>query len=218
MSDRTLIIGDVHGCSAELDDLLATLKPQPDDRILFIGDLINKGPDSPGVLHRFWDLGATSVLGNHELRLRELSQTTPKHPSVLQVKKTFGKDYNRLLKDIRTWPIWIEEADFIAVHAGLVPGKTLKESTAAELCLIRTWDGKGKNLKSADNPAWYDLYKGDKRVVFGHWAALGGLFDHPRALGLDTGCVYGGKLSAVILPEWKVVSVPARKVHCPISK
>lgn len=217
MSNRTLIIGDVHGCSAELDDLLSELKPQSDDRVLFIGDLINKGPDSRGVVQRFWDLGASSVLGNHELRLLELNRTTPKHPYVLQMKGALGPDYDRFLKDIGTWPIWIEEPDFIAVHAGLVPGKSLKKSTAAELCLIRTWDGEGKNLKAAGNPPWYDFYKGKKPVVFGHWAALHGLFDHPRVMGLDTGCVYGGTLSAVILPTWEVVSVPARKVYCPVS-
>src|SRR5262245_35246812 len=66
---RTIIVGDVHGCSRELDQLLAKLGPGAADTILFVGDLLNKGPDSTGVLRRVRELGARTALGNHEQRL-----------------------------------------------------------------------------------------------------------------------------------------------------
>ena len=64
---RTLVIGDVHGCSRELDDLIEKLEYNPkSDELIFIGDLINKGPDSKGVFERYQSWNAKAILGNHE--------------------------------------------------------------------------------------------------------------------------------------------------------
>ena len=66
---RTIIVGDVHGCSSELRRLLTVLQPQADDRFVFVGDLLNRGPDSSGVLRLVRELGGRTTLGNHEQRL-----------------------------------------------------------------------------------------------------------------------------------------------------
>ncbi len=214
---RTLIIGDVHGCIHELDDLLDKLQPDlENDRVIFIGDLINKGPDSRGVIERFHQLGATSILGNHEHRLIEqVEHRGRKSRSFRQLVRSLNGAFLPFVEEVKTWPLFIEEDDVMIVHGGLVPGQHPSETPVDTLVHIRTWDGKGENLQNPKNPPWFDLYTDKRLVVFGHWAALGGI-QRDNVIGLDTGCVYGNKLSALILPERKVVTVKARKAYCPV--
>jgi len=211
---RTIIIGDVHGCIDELNDLLALAEVnKKKDRILFIGDLIAKGPESGAVYARYKKLGGQSVLGNHEFKLLEaLNGGNDSSNFVSQLKKSFGKKFDGFVEDLREWPTWIETDEAIAVHAGLVPGQPVAKSSVSDLVNIRTWDGSGKDLQNPDNPPWYKFYKKKKLVVFGHWARLGGVV-RDNVVGLDTGCVYGGKLSAILLPGREIVSVPARKTY-----
>ena len=102
------------------------------------------------------------------------------------------------------------------VHAGLVPGLHPDQTAPWDLVTIRTWDGEGEDLKNPDNPPWFDFYEGDDLVVFGHWAALGGI-SRSNVIGLDTGCVYGGELSCLILPERKFVRVSAERQYAAIN-
>lgn len=219
MEKRTLIIGDVHGCDKELAKLLKEVNANPDqDTILFIGDLINKGPNSRGVWELFREMKGKSILGNHELSLLELVQGKyHKHGKYFeQLQHDFGRYFTDFVHDVSNWPLWYEDHALMMVHAGLVPGLHPDQTDPWHLVTIRTWDGKGEDLKDPKNPPWFDFYAGDDLVVFGHWAALGGL-DRPRLIGLDTGCVYGGKLSCLILPERKIVSVPAKKAYAAIN-
>ena len=218
MVQRTLIIGDVHGCHRELKDLLKKVKADPEeDRIIFIGDLINKGPSSRGVWEQFRELNAMSLMGNHELSLLEMTQGKyHKHEKYLaKLHKDFGSHFDAFIKDIHGFPLWLEDHDLMMVHGGLVPGLHPDQTDPWHLVTIRTWDGEGHDLKNEKNPPWFDLYDGDDLVVFGHWAALGGIM-RERIIGLDTGCVYGGKLSCLILPERKIVQVTARKAYAKI--
>lgn len=212
---RTIIIGDVHGCIDELNDLLALAEiDKKKDRIIFIGDLIAKGPASGAVYARYRKLGGSSVLGNHEFRLLQaLDHGNGSSKFVTQFKKSFGKKFDAFVEDVREWPAWIETDEVIAVHAGLVPGRSAKSTAMEDLVTIRTWDGAGDDLQNPDNPPWFEFYEGEKLVAFGHWARLGGVV-RENVVGLDTGCVYGGKLSALVLPERKIISVPARKTYC----
>ena len=98
------------------------------------------------------------------------------------------------------------------VHGGIVPGVALEDSDPYQITSIRTWDGVGSKLSNPDNPPWFDFYHEKKPVIFGHWAALGGIKRH-NVIGIDTGCVYGKKLTALILPEAELVSVNAEKVY-----
>lgn len=211
---RTIIIGDVHGCIRELDDLLKVLDVVPGrDRLLFIGDLINKGPDSAAVLHRFYDLRAESILGNHEYNLlRQARGESRRSRSYHRLREALGKKWDTWLSRFETWPLYVRTSDWTLVHAGLDPGRPLEKTSAETLVTIRTWDKKGRDLQDPKNPPWFDFYGKDHLVVFGHWAALGGVV-RPNVIGLDTGCVYGNRLSAVVLPERDVVSVPARKTY-----
>jgi hypothetical protein len=215
---RTIIIGDVHGCIDELNDLLTLAEVnKKKDRIVFIGDLVAKGPDSGAVYARYRKLGAQSVLGNHEFKLLQaLDRKNGASGFVSQLKKSLGKKFDDFVEDVREWPAWIETEEALAVHAGLVPGKAAAKTSVSDLVNIRTWDGVGKDLQSPDNPPWFEFYKKKKLVVFGHWARLGGVV-RDNVVGLDTGCVYGGKLSAIILPGRDIVSVPARKIYAKVG-
>jgi bis(5'-nucleosyl)-tetraphosphatase (symmetrical) len=219
MEKRTLIIGDVHGCHKELKKLLKKVGADPkQDRVIFIGDLINKGPSSCGVWELYREMEGLSLMGNHELSLLELVQGKfHKHSKYLDaLHQDFCSHFDEFVADVWNWPLWLEDHDLMMVHAGLVPGLHPDQTDPWHLVTIRTWDGEGEDLKNEKNPPWFDLYDGEDLVVFGHWAALGGL-DRPKLVGLDTGCVYGGKLSCLILPERKIVSVKANKAYASIN-
>lgn len=217
---RTVIIGDVHGCVEELAILLREAAVNPvHDRVFFIGDLINKGPSSKGVWDLYRSVKGVSIVGNHELSMLRILDGQPhKHEKYISdLEKNFGADLGDFVTNVRRWPLWIEEPGLMLVHAGLVPGLHPRQTDPWTLVTIRTWDGIGNDLFNDSHPPWFDLYTAHSLVVFGHWAALGGV-DREWVIGLDTGCVYGGMLSCLILPERRFVRVKARKAYCPISR
>jgi len=200
---RRIFVGDIQGCRENLERLLAAVGFQPGrDRLLPVGDLVNKGPDSPGTLQLLMQLQAEPVLGNHDLHwLAKARDQDPAQRRWLQ-----AQPFVRLFDDV------------IMVHAGLHPQwdeAHLPHLTADErnyAVNVRYCDADG-NRPPDDWPPpgppfrpWDDFYQGTKRVLFGHWARRG-LVVNARCIGLDTGCVYGGKLSAWIAEEDRVVQV-----------
>lgn len=218
MAQRSIIVGDVHGCFDECLDLLKKCRFQPDnDQIYFVGDLVNKGPKSYEVLQWVFENDYPTVIGNHELRLIEFLASSNQ-----EVPRNWSSLVNRLLPEKEKWLQWlqtlpkaIEKDDFIIVHGGLVPDENWKNSSVEKLAHIRTWDGKGVDLNNPSHPAWHSFYKEEKLVVYGHWA-MQGLHKTINSIGLDSGCVYGGQLSALILPENKIVQVDAYETYCKI--
>lgn len=179
---------------------------RPSDHLFFVGDLITKGPANREVL----DFVRTtrhcaSVAGNNELALLRRwkgqggSLTRPQ----LQTMTGLGADFGSYMEWIAEFPLVIEMADFIVVHSGLRPGIALERQKVDDLTQLRSLEDSGV--------PWFDQYEG-KMAVFGHW-----VFDAPllrkNAIGIDTGCVYGNALSAVILPERRLISVPAVKAY-----
>jgi len=211
---RQIIIGDIHGCFDELVTLLEKVKfNKEEDELIFLGDLINKGPYSVKVLEFVKGNGYRSILGNHEMGfLRALDNDKYMKGGFLKIKNELGAQLDEYAQWIRELPLYIEEKDFIAIHGGLEPGVELQKQRPEIATRIRTWDGTGEDMNDFNNPAWYELYKDKKLVVFGHWAARG-LIIRDNAIGLDTGCVWGGELSALILPAREVISVPAQKMY-----
>jgi serine/threonine protein phosphatase 1 len=206
---RTIVIGDVHGCSAELQDLLQELAVSPRDRLISVGDLLCKGPDSRGVLE--WAMKAENlscVLGNHELRFLSAWRrgTLPNEKAHdAETCRQLGSGYDAFMRFIETWPLSIARKDCLVVHAGFDPRRPGLTGQSAELLTnIR-------RLEDTRAP-WYEAYEGKRLVVFGHWARREPVV-RDNAIGLDTGCVYGGRLTALILPERRLVSVPARAVY-----
>jgi len=204
---RRIFVGDIQGCLEPLERLLrAVAFERGRDRLFPVGDLVNKGPDSPGTIDLLMELGAEAVLGNHDLHWLQKG---------------------RLLEPRRsTWlaaqPIVRVLDDLVVVHAGLHPqwdeARLLRLGPAEQdyAVNVRYCDPAG-NRPAADWPPpgppfrpWDDFYAGSKRVIFGHWARRG-LVVRPQCVGLDTGCVYGGKLSAWIAEEDRVVQVDGWK-------
>ena len=213
---RTLIIGDVHGCFQELEDLLQEISYRPkQDRLIFIGDLINKGPASLEVFDLFTKLDAESLIGNHELALlQQVRGERPENERRHNLREEFGNRFDELIDSIQQWPRLIRLPGVLLVHAGVPPSVRPETVDLHTLVNIRTWGDKGMVYQAGDSP-WYDQYTGKEHVVFGHWAALRGL-QTPQFTGLDTGCVYGGSLTALILPEHRLVSIPARRPYQPV--
>jgi len=209
----TLIVGDVHGCAAEFAALLGEAGFGPGMRLISVGDLINKGPDSLGALELAHANDARVVMGNHERGfLKYLARGGSGHADFETVKTALGANLNAWVDWIDSWPLYLDEPELTVVHAGLQPGRHPSETDAGILTKIRTWDGEGENLDRPDDPPWYDFYRDDKLVVFGHWAQLG-LMVRPNAICLDTGCVYGGALTGLLLPERRLISVEAGRAY-----
>ena len=209
---KTLIVGDVHGCFKEFLALLnkADYKPET-HRLILVGDIINRGPFSLEMLEWVKNKGVEMVCGNHEQSfIKGVRNNGFLSPSLKKLKKDMKQDLNQWLEWLEALPFYIEEKDFLVVHAGLVPKEHPKHSDPHLLMNIRTWDGLGKDIKNEYNPAWYSFYKEKKPVIYGHWANQG-LNVRKNTIGLDTGCVYGYKLSGVLLPERKILQVPALK-------
>lgn len=218
---RTIVIGDVHGCSVELEDLLQELKPKATDRIYFVGDLIGRGPDSRGVLQKVRELSAVAVQGNHERRLIEVhesgeagrrSRLGPAHRRLLQ---TFTHDdWQTLLR----MPLFVElpEHYMCIAHAGIDPAVPMSKQDPWVLTHLRSFDETGAPSHHDGTQSWASTYQGPLHVAFGH-NAIRGLQIHPHATGLDTGCVYGGHLSALVLGKHEKVPAPERRRRSIVS-
>src|SRR3954471_24105445 len=125
---RSIFIGDVHSCAAELAELLSAVAVTDSDRVFFVGDLLTRGPDARGVLDLFRSVRARSALGNHEQRLlaarhaRERGENGPKlGSSHAEVAAQLSDEDWAVLE---SFPLWIDvpEHDVRVVHAGVVPG------------------------------------------------------------------------------------------------
>lgn len=194
---EVLFVGDVQGCAAELRDLLRAAAFDPHrHRLALCVDLVNRGPDSAGVLDLARRLDALVVVGNHDLALLAGRRT----PTLDAVRAQLGSSLEGWLGWLRAMPAFIRGDGYILVHAGIAPGKRPEECTLAELTELRAIDGK----------PWFDSWRGPETVIFGHWAQRGKV-DLPRCKGLDTGCVYGGQLTGLWWPRLQWVSVPAHR-------
>ena len=208
---KTFVVGDVHGCLSELQSLVKELHLQKGDRLVMVGDLVAKGPDSQGVVQYLRELQAISVRGNHDeavLRFRR-GEPTRKHHE--QVAKTLTEADWGYLQRMPTW-LDLPELDTLIVHAGLVPGIAVEKQSPEDLITMRSIDDDGRASKRVDaGLPWASRWQGPRHVVFGH-DAIRGLQQWPKATGLDTGCVYGRRLTALVLPEKRLVSVPSRQI------
>lgn len=209
---KLFIVGDVHGCFNEFLKLLEKINyHKKKHRLILVGDIINRGPQSFDMLKWVKKEGVEVVLGNHEQAfIRGVQKNRPLRPILEQLRKEMRQSIKEWVSWVSSWPLYIEEEDFIIVHAGLVPGEHPRHSDPDCLMNIRTWDRKGKDIKDETNPPWYTFYKERKLVIYGHWAKQG-LKIRNNTIGLDSGCVYGGSLSGVFLPERRIIQVSAIK-------
>jgi hypothetical protein len=213
MGARTIVIGDVHGCFEELLDLFERAGLGEDDRLVCVGDLVVKGERNREVLDLFMsDARLSSVLGNHDravLRaLRDEKNFSPK-PSQQKCAAELAPDAARYADYLGALPLALDLGSHLVVHAGVRPGVALAEQSADDLTELRTLGG---HRASRDGTPWYEVYEGERHVLFGHWPAPVPRRG-PRATGLDTGCVYGYHLTAYCIEEDKFYRVQARRAY-----
>jgi serine/threonine protein phosphatase 1 len=224
MTQRIIAIGDVHGCIDELSRLVSAIAPTNDDRIVMLGDLVNRGPDGRGVVRLCREIGATALLGNHERRLlkaREGRRMRKLGDNDLATFKSLkNDDWEYLEKMLPSYHI--PSLNTVFVHGGFLPFVPWNEQGKSIVTMIQVIDEKGKPRKRSDAPLgcphWSDLWIGPQFVVYGHtpWREVRRT---KWTLGLDTGCVYGGALSALVLPANEIVQVNAAKAYysAPVS-
>jgi hypothetical protein len=208
---RTIIIGDIHGCFDELSDLLKLVEVRTDDRVIAVGDLIVKGPKDREVLDRFIeDDRFSSVIGNHDRALRQYWRGEPvRLTNEQKVTAKHLESQRRYSAYLNSLPFTMNLGSHLVVHAGVRPGVPLRRQMASDLTEIRTM---GANPSSRRGVPWYTVYRGKRIVLFGHWPAKTPRLA-PRAIGLDTGCVYGGRLTGYIIESNQFVSIPARRAY-----
>ncbi len=214
---RTIVIGDIHGCFDELQDLLRVVELRTDDRVIAVGDLIVKGPRNREVLDRFIeDDRFSSVIGNHDRALRQYWRGEPRRLTKEQTAAAAQLELQRehYSEYLRALPFTINLGSHLVVHAGIRPGVPLRRQMASDLTEMRTM---GANPPSRRGLPWYQVYRGRRIVLFGHWPAKTPRLA-PRAMGLDTGCVYGGRLTGYIIELNQFISVPARRAYVPSGR
>jgi predicted phosphodiesterase len=215
MTGRLIAVGDIHGCHNEFSELLDQLELTGGDRLVLLGDLVNRGPDSRKVIDLARGANATSLLGNHELRLLKFRKTGDRK----YMKEHDLETYDALRPEdwdyIAAMPLTFEEPELntVFVHGGFLPGEPWQKQPAEVVTRIQVVDSDGRPAKRADAPdapSWADLWGGPPFVVYGH-TPRPEVYRLKWSVGIDTGCVMGGHLTAYVLPERRLIQVKARQ-------
>jgi predicted phosphodiesterase len=220
---RLIVLGDLHGCMDELSVLLGRLDPAPHDRVACVGDFLTKGPRTLECLDLWRVRGWDAVLGNNDREVLRVVRGEPgdHKPSVEDEARRIA-ERAELVEYLESLPLLLDYPglDSAVVHGGVVPGSSFtKGIDATELLTLRDVvkvDSVWRAARSSDPPEarrfWADVWTGDRFVVYGHTPRREAA-RHGRALGIDTGCVYGWSLTAAVRSEegvWATESVPAR--------
>ena len=267
----TYAIGDLQGCQTSLQRLLDELKFDPEaDRLLFVGDLVNRGPDSLAVLRFIKNLGdaAICVLGNHDLHLLALAEGVGRmHKGDTLDAILAASDRDELLHWLRQQKLAWHEGAYLMVHAGVLPSwsvnDAMQRAAEAEAALqsahyrdffvqmygnaptawaddlqgierlrvivnaftrLRYCTAAGemefhhKGAPGTQPAGWLPWFEvpgrrsAETTILIGHWSTLG-LINRPDLIALDTGCLWGGRLTAIRLEDRQVFAV-----QCPQEK
>jgi serine/threonine protein phosphatase 1 len=215
MTGRLIAVGDIHGCHNEFSDLLKLLELQAGDRLVLLGDLVNRGPSSTAVIDLAREAGSISLLGNHELRLLKFRKTGDRKYMKEHDLETFDALRSDDWAYLEAMPLTFEEPELntVFVHGGFLPDTPWQKQPAEVVTRIQVVDRNGRPRKRADEPdapAWADLWGGPPFVVYGH-TPRPEVYRLKWSIGIDTGCVMGGHLTAYVLPERRIVQVKARQ-------
>ncbi|HXW65379.1 MAG TPA: symmetrical bis(5'-nucleosyl)-tetraphosphatase [Burkholderiaceae bacterium] len=263
-------IGDLQGCAASLEELLAKIDGRA--RLVFVGDLVNRGPDSLATLRRVRALGerCIALLGNHDLHLLAVAAgIRPAHDDDTLQGILDAPDAGELIDWVRARPLAHLQDGALFVHAGVLPQWSVSQTMALAheveerlrapdyrtflttmygnrplqwsdsltgsdrlRCILNaltrlrfvslngTMDLKLKGSMHSAPAGWLPWFDHPQRasrsttIIFGHWSTLG-LMLREDAIGIDTGCVWGGKLTAISWPSRAVYQVGCRPVRRP---
>lgn len=232
---ENIIIGDIHGCRLEFNQLLKKIKYDKNKhRVILVGDFSDRGPDSIGLIHQIQDMQIESVLANHESKLlrwrkheaiKDLLGTENPMKEPVAIRK---KEWLALSKYDLGWldnlPVKIHIKDnWYVVHAGMEPAASFDDQDLEKMMRIRYVDEKTLKYikpKDKDQPKgavfWAEKWNQPFNIIFGHTR-----FDEPRVfknknnvcIGVDTSAVFGGSLTAFSIEKNEFVSVKANKIY-----
>ncbi|MDT3695624.1 MAG: polynucleotide kinase-phosphatase [Ignavibacterium sp.] len=238
------IIGDVHGCFDELQELLLKLGYSvkrtdetannfgfsvlaPENRkVIFVGDLVDRGPDSPSVLRLVMSMVNSGVAfcvpGNHDLKLQKYlngKQVQLKHGLEVTVKQLetetaqFKSTVEKFLYGLISHYVF-DNGKLVVAHAGLKEEMQGRGSGAVRsFCMYGETTGEIDEFGLPVRHSWAKEYRGKAKVVYGHTPVPEAEWLN-KTIDIDTGCVFGGKLTALRYPEEELVSVKAKMVYC----
>ena len=215
---RTIAIGDVHGCAREFEKLLKKLNPEKTDRIIQLGDLINKGPDSHEAIALARAHDIQTIMGNHEMRLllaKEAKSLKDLNSYYQETIKQLSKKDWKYLKQLPKF-IYINALDTVFVHGGFSPNEPWHCQSLDTVTTVQVITKKGlpeKRTYRSKSKLWVNYWKNDTSVIYGHTPRRR-IYRKRNTLCLDTGCVYGGKLTAYLVEEDKLISVKAKRAYC----
>lgn len=227
---RTIITGDIHGCIDEFNELITTLSYDKNtDRLILLGDLIDRGPDSVAVVKQSREMNLECVMGNHEFKFIKWYRSQGSRSDVYDRQDFYNKLSDDDVQYIMNMPLYIELEDVVAVHAGLKPGIALSAQSKDDLMHIRYTDEYRKfiSLKKINKLGkdqsgakfWTEFGPFVKSVVYGHNVhsyediRIDNYDDGSMCYGLDTGVCFGGKLTALIWETKQIVQVNARQIY-----
>jgi protein phosphatase len=232
------IVGDVHGCLEELLELMAALgyiverqngdfavTPPLGRKLAFVGDLVNRGPATVGVLRLAMSMvcagQAFCVAGNHDLSLLKAmsDSTSPAAPFLAQSLEQLGREPKEFRAQAEAFlaglPIYslFDGGKLAIAHAGLKEWMLGRSSVeVSQFALLGETTGERDEFGVPIRSNWAADYHGKTLVVYGHTPVAEPLWQN-NTVNIDTGCVYGGRLTALRYPERETVSVLARAIH-----
>ncbi len=229
------IIGDVHACLPELEDLLGVLGYAPDRQgvwrstagrlAVFVGDFVDRGPSNAGVLRLAMQMReagtALAVPGNHDVQLeRHLAgEDVPLvyglAETVAELSREPAAFQSEVLSFLQSLPghLVLDEGRLVVAHTGLA--EAFHGSTRASIRRLAAYgviDGEMDPSDPDKRHAWARGYTGMAAVVYGHTSVAEPVW-RGRTVDIDTGCVFGWRLTALRWPERTIISVPARRAY-----
>jgi len=222
---KLIVYGDIHGCYQEFKSLRKKINPQKDDIEICVGDIITKGKDSIKILDFVIEQNIKSVLGNHEDKIiRYLNHQNSNKKNPIQLDEDEQNIVDNMTKKhieyLEHLPLYFKFENITVVHGGLQNNMSLNELSKRDkqkLLRMRFLDQNENYLtlgkENKESVFWADVYNGKNGfIVYGHqWSKE--VKKSQFALGIDTGCVYGNKLTAVVFNDKDDYAIIQERKH-----
>lgn len=224
MDKLIVVVGDIHGCLEEFDELLKKIEYKPEQmRLVLLGDLMDRGPDPVGCVRRARELGVECVMGNHEEKhLRwhrhqkkqaQTGKANPMRPLAEVDQKANAELSDQDFTWLKSLPLKLQLTEqWWAVHGGCEPRHSLQDQDPKQIirCRYVTESGVAVSLNPDKSQPegtkyWAELWHGRESIIYGHCVhsletpRLDYSPFHGACLGIDTGCCFGGHLTAAMM-------------------